>query len=93
MSAGEALEYGLVSEVLPGNEVYERAMEVATRIAANSPMALAASKALLVESGGSRLDEALEHAIAANARARSSADLAEGVRAFLEKRPPEWARD
>ena len=93
VSSAEALEYGLISEVLPADEVYGRAMDVATRIAGNSPMALAASKALLVQSGGLGLDESLEQAVVANARARSSGDLREGVRAFLEKRAPEWSRE
>ena len=92
VSAAEALELGLVSEVVPEERVMERAIEVARAIAANSPMALAASKRLLVESGGLALEEALTLAIEANARARSSDDLREGVRAFLEKRPPEWTK-
>ena len=91
VSAEEAFSYGLVSEVVPASRVLERAQEIAQRIARNSPMALAATKRLLVEGSGLGLDEALERAIDANASARSSEDLREGIRAFLEKRLPEWA--
>ncbi|HEX7003384.1 MAG TPA: enoyl-CoA hydratase-related protein [Trueperaceae bacterium] len=90
VSAGEALAYGLVSEVVEPAKVLQRAGEAAAAMAANSPQALETSKRLLVESGGLGLDDALELAIETNARARSSDDLREGVRAFLEKRPPEW---
>lgn len=90
VSAHEAKARGVVSEVLPAERVLERAVELAGTLAKNSPMALAATKRLLVESSGLDLDGALDLAVKANARARMSEDLREGVRAFLEKRPPHW---
>lgn len=93
LDAGEALERGIVNEVRPRVEVLPAALERARRLAANSPQALATTKTLLVETGGLALHQALERAVKANAAARNTADLREGVRAFLERRAPAWNED
>ena len=90
VGAAEAREMGLVNEVLPAAEVRPRALELASRLARNSPAALRASKELLAGTAGVELSRALESAELLNARARSGEDMREGVRAFLEKRPPRW---
>lgn len=91
IGAEEALAHRLVSESLPGKQVLARALERARLMAGNSPMAVAATKRLLVESSGLPLPAALELAAKVNAQAREGSDLREGIRAFLEKRPASWS--
>ncbi len=90
VDARRALELGLINEVVPDGGALARATEVAAGLARNAPGSLAATKRLLARLSGLSLAEALDVAAAANAERRSSAELAEGVAAFLEKRQPEW---
>ncbi|MGY1742717.1 MULTISPECIES: enoyl-CoA hydratase-related protein [unclassified Blastococcus] len=93
ISAARALELHLVNRVVPGEQVLDAALELAGRITANAPLAVQASKRIALglrdgERPAERLHWELthEHAHAA----AGSADAKEGVRAFLEKRPPVW---
>ena len=88
MDAAEAKQIGLVNEVVPSDGIATRAKQIAAELAANSPQSIAANKRFLADISG--LDAALEKACIANATARQSEDFKEGVRAFLEKRPPRW---
>lgn len=90
IDAEEAVTRGLVSESVTPSKVMARALERASVIAENSPVALAQTKRLLTGGGDTTLAEELEFAANVNAEARSSEDLREGIRAFLEKRPPNW---
>ncbi len=90
VSAFEAHRIGLATEVVASGEALDRAVERAAALAENAPSSLASTKALLARVGGPDLDEALAFASELNARSRSSDDLAEGIRAFFEKRPPRW---
>jgi len=86
--AGEALAIGLVNRVLPDAELDDYVRKVALELAANAPMTIAASKALinaLVEPSGDFSD-----AEAAVARCMKSEDYIEGRRAFMEKRAPNF---
>ncbi|MES2191308.1 MAG: crotonase/enoyl-CoA hydratase family protein [Pseudomonadota bacterium] len=93
MSASDALHWGLVNQVVPHEQVLEKAMELAERICANAPVAVRESKGVMYRSLDASLylsDEAWAISDAATARNRSSEDAAEGPRAFAEKRPPAW---
>ncbi len=91
LDAPEALRVGLVNAVVPAAELEATTMELAGRIAANAPIAVAAAKGLLtgLARGDAADDLAALHA-AFSRRAHEGADYAEGVRAFLEKRPPRF---
>jgi enoyl-CoA hydratase/carnithine racemase len=93
ISAAEALDWGLVGEVLPAAEVGARAVALAAEIAANAPLSLAGNKRViraLLEARGA-LDPAVEEELVALRDACfASEDFREGVRAFAEKRPPRW---
>jgi methylglutaconyl-CoA hydratase len=91
-SAEEAERLGLVNEVLPPEELAERAGVLAAQLKANSPQSMAATKRLMATQNGAWLDAAIGHALTANAEARAMGDFSEGVAAFLEKRPPVWGK-
>lgn len=90
IGAVEAERMGLVTRVVPTAELMQEARGVAAKLLENSPEAMRATKRLLSEHARARLDAEIEAAIAANVSARETGDFREGVRAFLEKRRPEW---
>ncbi|HWK25055.1 MAG TPA: enoyl-CoA hydratase-related protein [Solirubrobacter sp.] len=90
VDAAEALRWGLVNSVVPAGEVAERAVALASEIASLAPLSLRGNKRVL-----RALDAPLDPALAAELDALREAafrseDFAEGVRAFIEKRAPEW---
>lgn len=90
VGAEEAQRMGLVNAVVADDEVLESACARAAELARNAPGSLALTKRLLLEAPGLPLEEGLARAVAINVSARSGAELAEGVRAFLERREPAW---
>src|SRR5215471_4615338 len=88
LTAAEAHEWGLVSEVVAADALAERAAEVARGLAALPTAAIGRTKRLLDRATGSTLEEQLEREAEAQAAATRSDDFREGVSAFLEKRPP-----
>jgi enoyl-CoA hydratase/carnithine racemase len=91
MDARTALAVGLVGEVLPPERLLPRARELAARIAQHSPTALALSKRAIWESLDVGLEEALARTWKIVQGHSGHPDLAEGSRAFVEKRTPRWA--
>jgi methylglutaconyl-CoA hydratase len=90
IQADEALDLGLVTRLVPEQELMEEARSLAASLLRNSPAALQATKRLMSEHASRHLDQEIESAIAANAEARTTEDFKEGIRAFLEKRTPDW---
>jgi len=90
IDAAEALRIGLVNQVVPAAELETTTRALAARIAAGPPGALGLAKALLNRSATVDLSTALGFEAYAQAQAVTSDDHAEGVRAFLEKRPPNF---
>lgn len=90
LGANEALAIGLVGRVVPAAELLPAAQALADRIAEGPPLALAMTKRLLEAGWSTDLDVALEAEAAAQGLAGASADHAEGLAAFLEKRPPRF---
>jgi methylglutaconyl-CoA hydratase len=90
LDAEEARQMGLVNEVVPEGKLMTRAHELATSLVEASPTSLRHTKRLLADLCQKELDRELETAIHENARIRSTADLREGLSAFLEKRKPNW---
>ena len=88
IGADEALRIGLVSRVVPAEVLLDEAMALANRIAANPPQVLRWTKQLLRQSATGTLDQALDTAGHLQGLAHQTADHAEAVKAFFEKRPP-----
>jgi (E)-benzylidenesuccinyl-CoA hydratase len=91
MDAKTAHALGLVGEVLPAERLLPRARELAGMIAQHSPSALAATKRAIWQSLDVGLEEALEQTRKIIESHTDHPDLAEGTRAFVEKRKPRWA--
>jgi len=90
ISAEKALEYGLVARVTEPGKAVDEAIALATRIARNAPLSVAASKQLLVDSFGRTEEEFWKHQIPAMRTVFVSDDAKEGPRSFAEKRAPKW---
>ena len=88
--AEEAHRIGLVTEVVPADQLTPRALQLAGQLMENSPMSLRTTKALLSSYTQEQLERQLESAIRENAASRQTADFKEGITAFLEKRKPVW---
>lgn len=90
VGAHEALAMGLVLEVVPVDDLEERASELAETIAAQAPLGQMFAKQALNSANGKTLAEALAFEAQAQAICLNSEDAIEGIRSFLEKRPPEF---
>lgn len=90
IDAETARRMGLVNRVVPEPRRMEEAMAAAKTALLGAPGAIRASKRLLDALWHSSLEEDFEKARAAHLEARKSDEAAEGMRAFLEKRPPRW---
>lgn len=90
MKAQEALQLGLVTQIVSPEELMKSAQALAQTLLVNSPQAMQAVKQLLSKHARRQLDEELEDAIETNAQQRSTADFKEGVQAFLERRRANW---
>jgi methylglutaconyl-CoA hydratase len=90
IKAQEAFELGLVTQVIPEQDLMHEALALAKRLLCNSPAAMQATKRLLSELERQHLDVEIQLAIEANVEARTTEDFKEGIRSFLEKRRPDW---
>jgi enoyl-CoA hydratase len=90
INAETALQIGLVNHVVPADQLATRTMEIANRIAEKSPIALRLAKEAVKLASRSNLDEGLRREVDLFALCFSSEDKDEGVKAFLEKRKPEF---
>ena len=90
VSASRMRELGLVNRLVPNGTALDAALELAAEIAANGPLALVASKQIIVESADWTEAEAWRKQDAIARPVGTSADAREGATAFAEKRPPVW---
>jgi enoyl-CoA hydratase len=91
VGADEAQSVGLVSRVYPdAATTVEEAVRLAKEIAANSPLAVQGAKAVLRAQRRSAERDSLEHVALWNSAFFHSNDLAEAIRAFMEKRTPDF---
>jgi len=90
LTAQGALQYGLVNEVVPLEDLIPTAEKWAAEIMKGAPLSIRASKESAVKGLGIPLEEALPKVFPGMVAMHKSEDLIEGPRAFAEKRPPRW---
>jgi enoyl-CoA hydratase/carnithine racemase len=90
ISAAEALDFGLLNEVVPRESLDGAIERWAERLRACAPLVLRAIKQMVNDTAHMPLSEAVAHRSTAMVAAIESEDALEGVRAFNERRPPRW---
>jgi len=90
VDAQNALELGLVNRVVPTARLSQAALDLAAEGCKGAPGAIARSKKLLDDLAIRPISLELNRSIDYHLNARNSGEAAEGVAAFLEKRPPRW---
>jgi enoyl-CoA hydratase/carnithine racemase len=91
--ASRALEWGLVNEAVPDAALPARGVELAAEIAANAPLSLSGNKRVireLLRHQGALPDDVEAELVALREACFRTDDFYEGVRAFAEKRAPQW---
>jgi len=90
LDAAEALRIGLVSRVVPSDDLDAAAQAIASAVASRGPIATRLAKEAVHRGVEMPLDQALRYELDLTVILQSTADRAEGVRAFAEKRPPRF---
>ncbi|WP_434582266.1 enoyl-CoA hydratase family protein [Carbonactinospora thermoautotrophica] len=91
-SAAEAARIGLITQAVPAEELDAVTDRVLDRLRQAAPKALERTKGLLTRAERAVIDDLSEHLVSLTAELFASAEGREGIRAFLERRPPAWAR-
>jgi methylglutaconyl-CoA hydratase len=90
--AERAREIGLVNRVVPRDQLMNEAQKFADSVLQGAPNAIAQTKRLIEELWASSVKEDVDLALKHHLQARESAEAREGIAAFNEKRPPNWAK-
>lgn len=90
LTSEEALEWGLVNRVVAGEDLESTTLALAQEIADNAPLAVQASKRMMRTGLSEEFDDHVHHVYLQLLPLFQSRDLQEGMRAFLEKRRPEF---
>lgn len=90
ISASEALDMGLVNQVVAGRDLMDVAMSWGREICKASPLAIRSCKESIRKGANLPLDVALSTIFPEEKNLRCSADMIEGPKAFAEKRAPKW---
>src|SRR5436309_2429413 len=88
--AQRALELGLINEIVPREQLLEKAHDWANRITANAPLAVQATKESVLRGLALDMEEAYKLEQAISGRVFQTEDAKEGPKAFAEKRAPVW---
>jgi len=90
ITAAEALELGIVNQVVPAAELAASAAAFAAEIAGNAPLAVRAIKRMMRAAETETFEQNVHHVYLQLLPLLSTADFTEGVAAFMEKRDPEF---
>jgi methylglutaconyl-CoA hydratase len=90
IDAAEAHRLGLVSEIVPAEQLNKSAKDLSAILLASSPTSLRITKKLLCDFAAPEIDRELELAATESAQIRSTEDFREGLSSFFEKRAPRW---
>lgn len=91
-TAGVAKDMGLVHEVVPAKGLDAAVGEITEHLLQAAPLAMRATKDLLRRLPALSEEEGRAFCIESNARIRGTEEAREGMRAFVEKRPPSWTQ-
>ncbi|MGH1491594.1 MAG: enoyl-CoA hydratase/isomerase family protein [Acidimicrobiales bacterium] len=90
LTADEALDFGLVSEVVAPEALMDRAMAVAAEVAANAPLAVRASKRMMRHAMTEGLEDHVQRQYLALLPLFATKDFREALSAYMEKRPADF---
>jgi enoyl-CoA hydratase/carnithine racemase len=90
ISAEQAVEYGLANRVVPAGDFDAAVDEWATKLASKSPVLMRLGHDAMYRQGDMAFDDALEFLRSQLSLTFSTEDIQEGVKAFFEKRDPDW---
>lgn len=90
IKATEALELGLINRIVPKEELSGAALQWAEELAQKSPVAVQIAKSAFYQSADMSYEDQFAYMNEAFARLCTTADAKEGVKAFFEKRKPQW---
>jgi len=90
MSGEDAVRFGLANKVVPADDFDEAVRDWATKLASKSPVLMRLGHDAMYRQQDMALDDALEFLRSQLSLTFSTEDIQEGVRAFFEKRDPEW---
>lgn len=90
IGADEALSWGLVNRVVPSANLLPAAVTLANQIAANAPLAVGLAKLIVDQGDGVPKQTQMAIERWAQSQLIDSADVAEAVQAFMQKRPPKF---
>jgi enoyl-CoA hydratase len=90
VSAEEALSMGLVDIIYPSEQLREKVSQYAETLAQKPAEALAAIRRTITEGGAMSFEEGLKIEYESAVKLAGTKDFSEGIRAFLDKRKPEW---
>jgi 2-(1,2-epoxy-1,2-dihydrophenyl)acetyl-CoA isomerase len=90
LSAADALDIGLITRVVPDDQLQDEVLKVARTIAAGAPLAMAATKRLVWTGLGGRVEAQLPEEARTVSELSGTADSREGLAAVLERRTPKF---
>jgi enoyl-CoA hydratase/carnithine racemase len=90
VSPEQALQWGIVSEVVEPDRLMPRAIELAQMIAANAPLSIQGTKKMIQAWRMAKIDDSYRLGQEVSKPVLESEDIKEGSRAFAEKREPHW---
>ncbi len=90
LTAQQSLDIGLVNRIVPDGEVMGAARELALEIAANAPLAIQAAKRMMRMGWNEPFNEHVHHVFLQLLPLMQTEDMKEGIKAFLEKREPQF---
>lgn len=90
LPAREAKEFGLVNRVVPADRVMDEALAMARAVASKSPLTVAIGKAAFYAQAEMPVADAYAYTATVMVENMMARDAAEGIGAFIDKRPPEW---
>jgi len=90
ITAQQAMQYGLVAEVVPMTKLIATAEKIAEEIQLGAPLSIRAAKQATVLGLNLTLEEAINQRFSGEVKMYNSEDFVEGPKAFAEKRQPQW---